>query len=445
MAIPLLSNCMLVPAVKEATKQLLQQQSARLDRLAQLVQQLLTPDASSSTSSGRISAAHGTLLLLERVVGLISNMSTHPGLRQLLAGHEPLLQQLVILSLPDQCTCTGTSAATAAVSSSARCNSSVHAAVLGCLCNLALEASVQQQVAVTQRLSRLLALAIAPAMSSSCSEKSRSSSPSMIGADKTSCRPMLPARKKEQQRQEQATGAALVGPQDLQDQLTVSLRAATVLSKGAKQADGLRQLQQLGALPQLLNALSHVVQSTQQQQKQQQGADQQQGGGAALLEGWVEAAIRTVALLTAQPGACSSCSDSQGGAAITTCLALLRTTEKQAVTSGVGGKPDFGRGLPLACTAAGKAALGLAAGSAAVQGNAALVLGHFAAEARWHAALREADAVGMLVGVAAAHGRGSAVSRNVGIALARMASDGCMMERLRELHGVEIIYQNVKP
>jgi hypothetical protein len=73
------------------------------------------------------------------------------------------------------------------------------------------------------------------------------------------------------------------------------------------------------------------------------------------------------------------------------------------------------------------------------------MLGHFAAETCWHEQLRKADAVRVLVAVAYAHGRGSAVARNAAIALARMARDGGMMERLRELHGIEIIYQYVRP
>ncbi|WIA23793.1 hypothetical protein OEZ85_013473 [Tetradesmus obliquus] len=78
-------------------------------------------------------------------------------------------------------------------------------------------------------------------------------------------------------------------------------------------------------------------------------------------------------------------------------------------------------------------------------GNAALVLGHFAGEPCWHPQLRSADAVGVLVAVAYAHGRGSAVARNAAIGLARMGHDAEMMERLRELHGIEIIYQYVRP
>ncbi|WIA44309.1 hypothetical protein OEZ86_007106 [Tetradesmus obliquus] len=66
-------------------------------------------------------------------------------------------------------------------------------------------------------------------------------------------------------------------------------------------------------------------------------------------------------------------------------------------------------------------------------------------ESCWHPQLRSADAVGVLVAVAYAHGRGSAVARNAAIGLARMAHDAEMMERLRELHGIEIIYQYVRP
>lgn len=58
--------------------------------------------------------------------------------------------------------------------------------------------------------------------------------------------------------------------------------------------------------------------------------------------------------------------------------------------------------------------------------------------------LRGLDAVAPLVKVAY-DGKGDTASKNAAIALARMAHDPAMLERLRELHGIEIIYQYVKP
>ena len=44
-----------------------------------------------------------------------------------------------------------------------------------------------------------------------------------------------------------------------------------------------------------------------------------------------------------------------------------------------------------------------------------------------------------------AHKRKGACQKNAGIALARMSRDPSCMERLRELHGIEIIYNYIKP
>ncbi len=80
----------------------------------------------------------------------------------------------------------------------------------------------------------------------------------------------------------------------------------------------------------------------------------------------------------------------------------------------------------------------------ALLGNAALCVGNLAAWQGSWAQLRQLDAVEVLVRVAH-DGRGDAASRNAAIALARLARDGAMMARLKELHGLEVIYQYVRP
>lgn len=73
-------------------------------------------------------------------------------------------------------------------------------------------------------------------------------------------------------------------------------------------------------------------------------------------------------------------------------------------------------------------------------GNAALCLGHLARSADVLPVLHRLDAVQPLVAVAY-EGKGNVSSKNAAISLARMAKQPQMLERLRELHGIEIIYQ----
>lgn len=82
-----------------------------------------------------------------------------------------------------------------------------------------------------------------------------------------------------------------------------------------------------------------------------------------------------------------------------------------------------------------------------MKGNAALVLKSFAADSaqQWHAALAKADAVDALV-TAARAGKGSPSSKNAGIALAVLSrAGGVFIERLRELRGLEVLYEYVRP
>lgn len=80
----------------------------------------------------------------------------------------------------------------------------------------------------------------------------------------------------------------------------------------------------------------------------------------------------------------------------------------------------------------------------AVLGNAALCIGNVAKHNQFLPLLQQLDAVAPLVKVAY-DGKGNTASKNAAIAMARLAHDAAMLERLRELHGIEIIYQYVKP
>jgi len=76
-------------------------------------------------------------------------------------------------------------------------------------------------------------------------------------------------------------------------------------------------------------------------------------------------------------------------------------------------------------------------------GNAALCIADSSTNDLVLSKLSEADAVPSLIEVA--HKRKGPCCKNAGIALARMSRDPKCMERLRELHGIEIIYNYVKP
>jgi hypothetical protein len=82
--------------------------------------------------------------------------------------------------------------------------------------------------------------------------------------------------------------------------------------------------------------------------------------------------------------------------------------------------------------------------SETVQGNAALAVSSFASHQQFWGQLRELSAVAKLIRIAH-QGKGNTASKNAAIALARMAHDPAMLESIREQHGIEIIYQYVKP
>jgi hypothetical protein len=126
-----------------------------------------------------------------------------------------------------------------------------------------------------------------------------------------------------------------------------------------------------------------------------------------------------LALLTQQEGleGTACCQELLGLGAVTQLLEAITRCAKPSTTSAL--KPTV---------------------KESILGNAGLCLSHLA---RLDAALPQllaADAVMSLVQVAH-EGKGSTASKNAAIALARMSRHPQLLERLRELHGVEIIYQ----
>lgn len=115
------------------------------------------------------------------------------------------------------------------------------------------------------------------------------------------------------------------------------------------------------------------------------------------------------------------------------------------MTSGAGGKANVD--ALIAMSDGLDALLGLLKApwvTEASLGNAALCISNVAAHRDHLPKLKSKDAVAPLVKVAY-DGKGNTASKNAAIALAKMAQDPGMLERLRELHGIEIIYQYVKP
>ena len=78
----------------------------------------------------------------------------------------------------------------------------------------------------------------------------------------------------------------------------------------------------------------------------------------------------------------------------------------------------------------------------AIVGNASLCISEIANVDESLATLRKLDAVNSLIDIA--HKRTPVAQKNAAIACARLAKDPQCLERLRELHGIEIIYRYVK-
>lgn len=173
----------------------------------------------------------------------------------------------------------------------------------------------------------------------------------------------------------------------------VATHAAVAASRAAKQDVGAAALQQAGALQLLVPALSGAV-------------------GHPALHAWQDAAVRLVALVTAAAaaGQLGSCGEAGASSAAQALLAVLPQP----------GLPD------------------------SVLGNACLSLGHIASQPDWLPMLHGLDAVAPLLRVAHA-GRGNVASKNAAIALAKLAKHPPMLQRLRDLHGLEIIYTYVRP
>jgi hypothetical protein len=388
-AISLLSNCMLVATVRNATLPLLQRDTQTLADLTALL--------SCCPPSTAV-----------KVFGLLSNICNHTCLRAQLAACQPLMQQLM------------QAAAAATAQQGTAQGPEFGLAAVGCLCNLSLEQGVQQMLAADGVLMGQLLQRAAAGPAQFLGGGSGSSSRTRSAGKQLSAGPKLPPRGKANGAAQDMAAAVDASQPATANTCLLSARAATLLSRVARQAGEVQQLQQRGVLslfaggvPDCLTALQGkaAVQPQPAQEEQHQGA--QAVEVAEAVREWLSAAVRTLALITAAPEACSSCSADTAAAVIAACCKLLQDPNPED----------------------------------AVKGNAALVLKSFAADGvqGWHAALCKADAVDALV-TAARAGKGKPSSKNAGIALAVLARAGdVFVERLRELRGLEVLYEYVRP
>jgi hypothetical protein len=189
--------------------------------------------------------------------------------------------------------------------------------------------------------------------------------------------------------------------------------AAAVLALVSKQPEGVAALEKLNAAEPLFKSLQLAVKEL--TARKEEGAATAAATAAAdaprsFTLASVDGAVRILAQLTAQQGFGSSCSSAVAKTAI---AAMVGVCQLDSV-------------------------------SQSVAGNAALCLSHFAAAEERRPVLLAAGGVEALLRVAKLE-RGSAASRNAGIALAKAAGHSGVMGRLRELRGLEVIYEFVRP
>ncbi|KAG2500046.1 hypothetical protein HYH03_002326 [Edaphochlamys debaryana] len=228
----------------------------------------------------------------------------------------------------------------------------------------------------------------------------------------------------------------------------LSARAAGIVARAAKTAAGAAVLLGLGAVKGMTKAASQALDSLEATASASASTTASAAGSAApaapssgsglereAQAALLDAAIRTLTILTTpdDPALAAALADAGGVATLLRAVRLAKLASPAATTSPAA----------AASTASGSSSGPQGAGES-VLANAALCLAGLARRKEYLPALRQADAVPPLVAVAY-EGKGNAASKNAAIALARMAADSAMLEKLRELHGIEIIYQYVKP
>jgi hypothetical protein len=204
-------------------------------------------------------------------------------------------------------------------------------------------------------------------------------------------------------------------------------KATVVLSRIVKVEAGVQQLLDMDADVLLVQALQKHIQDKEQavggfkEGNKHQGRVHPDGAGMGeeRLDGqvlereWLDAAVRCV------------------------CALLSRCLERVEKSSSRSNLPKAAAEVLL------KVMADPAAGDT-VAGNAALGLSYLANCSGLEDIFRGSQAVHMLVEVMK-KGKGDVASRNAAITLAKLARDAAMLEQLRELRGLEVMYQYIKP
>ncbi len=189
--------------------------------------------------------------------------------------------------------------------------------------------------------------------------------------------------------------------------LALAARVSGLLSRVAKVAAGAALLLEAGAMGRMVQLAGEALSTL--------GSSSSGSGSGSEREqqlGVLDSAVRMLAIFTTPDDAALA-------------RQLVEAGGVRELLRAVGAAPGVGVGE-------------------SVLGNAGLCLAAVARQREHFGALREAGAVPALVRVAY-EGKGNTASKNAAIALARMAHDPDMLQQLRDLHGIEIIYQYVKP
>ncbi|KAG1662073.1 hypothetical protein FOA52_005320 [Chlamydomonas sp. UWO 241] len=224
------------------------------------------------------------------------------------------------------------------------------------------------------------------------------------------------------------------------DDLMLAARCTGVVARCCKHATWGEALLSTPLLENLVALVARCAERPADAAEQQAATAAVSAGAGAARKGDVDcarglaldAATRALALVThdeAEHGAAASVALLALGAP----KLLLDVVRQMLPPSAAGSSPAPLRAMPVTKST-----------RESILGNATLAVGHFARSAEVLPLLAELDAVAPLVAVAY-EGRGNVASKNAAIALARMAKAQKMLERLRELHGLEIIYQYVRP
>lgn len=320
-------------------------------------------------------------------LALLGNMCGDAQLRQCISYNNHVMTAVIHKALP---------AAANAV------QAEVAAAAMSCLYNFSIEPSAQQVVCSSSGyVEALLQLVCDLSKVSAVAASSCNTSTMQRAPQHSSSKPVkgLPGSGLAAKNKTSAVNSTTVdkGSEQHADAspLSYGAAAAGVLARVGKQAAGAAVLRASNGLQQLVKALAAY---------QKNCCAAAPAANSPQMK-WLSGVVQTVAVLTAD-AAHMSCSLQDATLAIHSLVAAIK-----------------GADVPET-----------------LLGNAALCLGHYANCEQWHQVFREAGSVAALVKVAY-DGEGNSASRNAAIALARLAKDAGMLDGLRELHGIEIIYK----